>query len=134
MAPPPEDLPAIAAWWADHDARVVAARAAGGGPANYVETPKAFDVTVDPQKESLQAAVDRCPDGGTVLLLPGTHVGGAVLAKTVHLFGRGAATLRSAFGACVTCKGANVTLDGVILRQVAFVGGVHYLLSCGTVN
>ena len=38
----------------------------------------AFDVTVAPG-ENVQAAVDRCPPGGCVLLLPGTHEGPLVL-------------------------------------------------------
>ena len=37
-----------------------------------------FDVTVAPG-EDMQAAVDRCPPGGCVLLLPGTHEGRIVL-------------------------------------------------------
>ena len=38
----------------------------------------AFDVTVAPG-EGVQAAVDRCPAGGSVLLQPGTHEGPLVL-------------------------------------------------------
>ena len=38
----------------------------------------AFDVTVAPG-ENVQAAVDRCPPGGCVLLLPGEHAGPLVL-------------------------------------------------------
>ena len=75
----------------------------------------AFDVTVAPG-HAVQAAVDACPTGGSVLLLPGTHEGPLVLGprqdleedeegplilsadKEVHVFGRGRATLRTTNG------------------------------------
>ena len=59
---------------------MVAARAAGTAPPDYVFMPDAFDVTVPPG-EDLQVAVDRCPPGGSVLLLPGTHEGPLVLGR-----------------------------------------------------
>ena len=63
----------------------------------------AFDVTVAPG-HAVQAAVDACPTGGSVLLLPGTHEGPLVLTagKVVHVFGRGSATLRAATGSVLT--------------------------------
>ena len=63
----------------------------------------AFDVTVAPG-QAVQAAVDSCPAGGSVLLLPGTHDGPLVLEadKVVHVFGRGSATLRAATGSVLT--------------------------------
>ena len=83
----------------------------------------AFDVTVAPGGQPVQAAVDACPTGGCVLLLPGTHDGPLVLAagKVVHVFGRGRATLRAATGAVVTSEAVEGTLDGLILRRE--VGG-----------
>ena len=50
------------------------------GPGGHVLEPAsgAFDVTVAPG-EDVQAAVGRCPPGGCVLLLPGTHDGPLVL-------------------------------------------------------
>ena len=53
-----------------------------------------FCLEVGPGEE-LQAAVDRCPAGGAVLLRPGTYDRQLSLsiARDVHLFGRGAATL-----------------------------------------
>ena len=80
----------------------------------------AFDVTVAPG-EDVQAAADRCPPGGCVLLLPGTHAGPLVLAavKVVHVFGRGRATLRTVSGgeAVVTSESKKATLDGLIIRS-----------------
>ena len=80
----------------------------------------AFDVTVAPG-EDVQAAVDACPPGGCVLLLPGTYDGPLVLpvGKVVHVFGRGSATLRSATGTVVTSEAATSTCDGLIIRREA---------------
>ena len=98
----------------------------------------AFDVTVAPG-DDVQAAIDRCPPGGCVLLLPGTHEGPLVLGpreaangggapvqvadKEVHVFGRGRATLRAATGESVlTCRAATATCDGLVVRQEAAAG------------
>ena len=80
----------------------------------------AFDVTVAPG-EDVQAAVDRCPPGGCVLLLPGTHDGPLALTavKEVHVFGRGRAKLRAAEGALVTSWAVKSTLDGLVIRRDA---------------
>ena len=88
--------------------------AAGTAPA----LPASFDVTVSP-REPLQAAIDRCREGGSVLLRPGAHEGGVVLSKEVHLFGRGEATLRRAAGVgpVVTSTAPAATLDGLVVRQ-----------------
>ena len=83
-----------------------------------------FDVSVTPG-EDVQAAVDRCPPGGCVLLRPGTHDGPLALAadKVVHVFGRGRATLRAAEGALVTSETLTSTLDGLVIRREAGGGG-----------
>ena len=90
------------------------------GPSGTVLEPAngAFDVTVAPG-EGVQAAVDRCPRGGCVLLLPGTHEGPLVLGanQEVHVFGRGQATLRTAVGNVVTSKAFMATVDGLVIRQ-----------------
>ena len=85
-----------------------------------------FDVTVAPG-EDVQAAVDRCPPGGCVLLLPGTYDGPLVLAvgKVVHVFGRGRATLRTAEENVLTSSADASTVDGLILRREAG-GGANY--------
>ena len=78
-----------------------------------------FDVTVAPG-EGVQAAVDRCPRGGCVLLLPGRHEGPLELrvGQEVHVFGREQATLRTTAGTVLTCEGASATIDGVSLKRV----------------
>ena len=78
----------------------------------------AFDVTVAPGT-NIQAAVDRCPRGGSVLLLPGTHEGPLVLSadQEVHVFGRGQATLRVVAGTALTCTAAKATVDGLFIRR-----------------
>ena len=108
--------PAIAAWWA---AQHATAFAAGSAPA----LPASFDVTVSP-RESLQAAIDRCREGGSILLLPGAYEGGVVLTKEVHLFGRGEATLRRAVGEgpVITSTVPAATLDGLIVRVGSHTG------------
>ena len=80
----------------------------------------AFDMTVAPG-ENVQAAVDACPPGGSVLLLPGTHEGPLVLTagKVVHVFGRGRATLRASTGAVVTSEADTSTMDGLVIRREA---------------
>ena len=87
----------------------------------------AFDVTVAPG-QPVQAAVDACPAGGSVLLLPGTHDGPLVLlvGKVVHVFGRGLATLRAATGTVVTSEAAASTLDGLVIRREVAGSGDSY--------
>ena len=97
-----------------------------------------FDVTVPPGRDPteyrygiddeeyecptpgkiLQAAVDRCRPGGSVLLLPGMHEGPLVLppGKVVHVFGRGLASLHVAYGNALTSSAANSTIDGLNFR------------------
>ena len=79
--------------------------------------PAAFDVTVAPG-ENVQAAVDRCPPGGCVLMLPGTHEGPLVLTadKVVHVFGRRQATLRTTVGHVLVCDASTATVDGLLIR------------------
>ena len=76
-----------------------------------------FDVTVAPG-EDVQAAVDRCPRGGSVLLLPGTHAGPLSLqaGQIVHVFGRGQAALHAVGGNFLSSKAAQSTCDGLLLR------------------
>ena len=82
-----------------------------------------FDVTVAPGS-NVQAAVDRCPRGGCVLLLPGTHAGPLVLRtnQEVHLFGRGQATLRTSMGSLLTSTAVRATVDGVSLKRFLVAG------------
>ena len=79
-----------------------------------------FDVTVA-AGEDVQAAVDRCPPGGCVLLLPGTHAGPVVLTadKVVHVFGRGRATLQTSAGEVVISQASKATLDGILIQRMA---------------
>ena len=80
----------------------------------------AFDVTVPPGV-NVQAAVNGCPRGGCVLLLPGIHEGPLELAadKEVHVFGRGRATLRTTPGDVISSAAATATIDGLIVRREA---------------
>ena len=92
------------------------------GPGGFVLEPASgtFDVTVTPG-EPVQDAVSRCPPGGSVLLLPGTHAGPLMLeADTeVYVFGRGCATLRAADGNVLTSSAAKAALDGLVIRREA---------------
>ena len=94
-----------------------------------LEPPAAFDVTVAPGA-NVQEACDRCPPGGSVLLLPGTHEGPLVLApgQVVNLFGRGLATLRTATGTVLTSAAAKSTVDGLLIRREA--GGTSSRTEC----
>ena len=86
-----------------------------------------FDVTVAPG-EDVQAAVIRCPRGGCVLLLPGTHAGPLMLASgmEVHVFGRGQATLQTEKVVTLISAAARATIDGLIMpeRQVTAAAGL----------
>ena len=98
----------------------------GGSESAAVAVPPdgAFDVEVAPG-EGVQAAIDRCPPGGCVLLLPGTHAGPLVLAanKVVHVFGRSQATLQTVGGEVVTSAANKATIDGLIVRTEAHASG-----------
>ena len=76
--------------------------------------------------EDVQTAVDRCPRGGCVLLLPGVHAGPLMLAadKVVHVFGRGQATLSCSAGHVVTSFAEESSINGLILRREADVAPV----------
>ena len=121
--------PVIAAWWAkQHEA------ARSTGSPGWVFPPDVFDVTVAPG-EDVQAAVDGCPRGGSVLLLPGTHEGPLVLAagKEVRVFGQGEATLYTIGGTPLTSHGGdNVMVDGLILRSEVGTSGGYGVLFKGS--
>ena len=78
----------------------------------------AFDVTVTPGVD-VQAAVDKCPPGGCVLLLPGTHHGSLSLLaeKKVHVFGRGRATLWPERHFLLQSEADTSTCDGLVLGR-----------------
>ena len=117
LAVPAAELAAIASWWAAQHAAALAAP-----PPDTLPPPAAFDVTVPPG-DSLQAAVSRCPAGGSILLLPGRHAGPLVITKELHVFGRGAALLTAEGDHVITCAAPKVraTLDGLILRKVIII-------------
>lgn len=91
----------------------------------------AFDVTVEPGPLALlAAALARCPRGGSVLLLPGTH--GVHLRQgpwypklrvgaddEVHVFGRG----RAALGVCLQCDSRSASFVGVEFDDAVNVAG-----------
>lgn len=85
-----------------------------------------FDVAIAPGS-NVQDGVDACPPGGSVLLLPGTHLGPLMLGadKEVHVFGRGRATLQTAEGCVVTSTAPVATLDGLVIRREAAAEGVQ---------
>ena len=110
-------LPAIATWWEAQHRALLAARAAGAAPRGWVFPPKAFDVTVRPG-ECVQEAVERCPRGGSILMLPGVHEGQLYLEPEdeVHMFGMGRAVLRENHGSVIGSESLNSTIDGLVLR------------------
>ena len=98
--------------------RALDAAVAARPPADWVFPPRAFDVTVRPG-ECVQEAVERCPRGGSILLLPGVHEGPLVLGPEdeVHVFGQGRAVLRVKWGCAVSSEAYCSTLDGLMLRR-----------------
>ena len=90
-----------------------------------------FNATVAPG-ESLAAAVRRCPRGGSVLLLPGTHgdPGDAFLRTNadVHVFGRGAASIALLNFSFVLEAGAPSFVDVEFLGPLRVAGGARVRL------
>ena len=107
-----------AALWAAQQESLLAALDSGTALPDFVPTPATFDVTVAPG-EAVQAAVDACPPGGSVLLLPGTHAGPLYFSRgrDVRIFGRGQAVLRTSVHGVVRSVGACITLDGLVIRR-----------------
>ena len=117
------------------------------GPSGAVFEPAsgAFDVTVTPGEE-MYDAVERCPPGGCMLLLPGTHAGPLKLGprmvengewppvwtadKEVHIFGRGRATLRAADDNVLSSRAVTATVDGLVLRRGRGLDGRSYACAC----
>jgi len=87
-----------------------------------VSEPEAgFFLTVAPDAaRTLQRVLDRCPEGGTVLLEPGAFVWPGrrmlVMNKRVHLFGRNEARCDMARHISVVEGSDGSTLDGIHLR------------------
>ena len=104
----------ITAWWAIQTA----------SRTDFVREPDAFDVTVAPG-DPLHPAVQSCPVGGSILLLPGVHSGFMGLDKSIRIFGRGAAEISYSGSTHIILSIAeDVVLDGIIFRLVP---NSHYL-------
>ena len=136
LKPPAAAAPAPAAAALPAGALTVAAPAAGGGsvlkhlrfPAfiTGLSTPLLgilrergpFSVVVAPG-QPVQAAVNDCPRGGSVLLLPGIHEGPLTLAanQEVHVFGRSLATLRCVRFSAVISAAVKSSLVGITIRR-----------------
>ena len=90
-----------------------------------LEPVAAFDAVVD-AATNLQAAIDACPAGGSVLLLPGDHAGPINVGrdKVVHVFGRGLARIVTAVAEySLKCVATTSTFDGVAFASTVAVGG-----------
>ena len=77
-----------------------------------------FDETVAPGAP-IQAALDRCREGGFILLQPGMHTlkERLLIAREVHVFGRGLARLRVNSCDGIICSAAAATLDGLTVER-----------------
>ena len=85
-----------------------------------VREPASFDEVVAPGLGgTIQAAIDRCREGGAILLQPGTYdLKEAVrIIYEVHVFGRGLARLRAANCDGIRCHAAVSTLDGLVVER-----------------
>ena len=59
-------------------------------PDGTVLPPRTFCYEVAPSREDrVQEAIDACPTGGSILLLPGIHAGDIEFKREVHIFGKG---------------------------------------------
>ena len=89
--------------------------------AGMVREPDSFDEVVAPGGGSIQAAIDRCREGGAILIQPGTYTlseGSLHLIKELHVFGRGLARLRPVQCDGIRCSAAAATLDGLVLERM----------------
>ena len=84
-----------------------------------------YDIIVI-EGEDVQSAIDRCPVGGSVLLMPGRHLGPLVLSadRLVHIFGNSLAYLWSSVGDVVTSFCAASTLDSIFIEADDVFGGL----------
>lgn len=88
-----------------------------------------YNVTVIPG-EGVQAAVDLCPPGGKVLLLPGTHDGPVSINRELELHGHGQAVLRAMGGLpALTSEAARAKVAGLIIEAAGSQYGV--VIACG---
>lgn len=72
-----------------------------------------FDVTVPADDaHALELALEACPLGGSMLLLPGTH-GRMLVTKPIHVFGRGQATVHGIADYSLRSTAPTATVDGV---------------------
>ena len=73
---------------------------------------------------SVAAAIARCPEGGTLLLGPGAHTADSALAisRSIHIFGRGRASLQLQGTRGLQITAAVATLDGLSLECAAYRG------------
>ena len=123
----PATWPAIADWWAVQSSSALA------GLPGWVFTPAAFDLTVSPG-DDIQAAVARCPPGGSVLLSPGIYERPLRLmrGKSVRIFGQGQAILRAVVE---VVNPGEVVLDGLVLRKgIVLQRGSPRLQACDIAN
>ena len=98
-----------------------------------VREPASFDEVVAPGGGSIQAAIDRCREGGAILLQPGTyHLKERVtIIKEVHVFGRGLARLRVANCDGIRCRRVAATLDGLVLERTRGLPKFRAIKICG---
>ena len=86
-----------------------------------------YDVVVAPG-DSLQAALDSCRAGGSILLLGGVHAGPVLVHKPVRVFGRCAALIASpgvVVCVCIPTGCGAFECDGVAIWRESFVGTPH---------
>ena len=69
--------------------------------------------------QSIQAAIDRCPAGGFILLQPGSHklVVYLRIEREVHIFGRGSARLAVLNCGGIVSRAPAATVDGVLVER-----------------
>ena len=100
-----------------------------------------FSARVEPG-QNMQASVNACPSGGSILLLPGVHRGTLVLPrdKVVHVFGRDSPVIQpyslERQSAVVVSKAKKSTLVGIRLRSPTNVrfNRTLLLIRCGNLR
>ena len=106
----------------------------------YEPASGAFDAVLHPEEGGLQAAVDSCAEGGSVLLLPGIYdlTEKLSIGRSVHIFARGRTEIRMCLSGYILTSGASITLSGLCIenlspcysRSVSITGGSTRLQVC----
>ena len=103
-------------WWDKHNNSTMFKYATNTKFPCIIFTPNTFTINIAPG-ESVQNAINKCPKGGNIRLLPGLHKGPIFLDShtEINIFGKCKALLYSDYGSVITSNSNNSTIDGLLI-------------------